>query len=70
MEAEAIFEKKVCDTHLGDCQIVRQPYDSRAIVKTKKEEEVAIRRFYHEGFGLVGSFALHNLQRSLGMLEK
>ena len=70
LETEAIFQIKICDPHLGDCQAVRQLYDSRAVVKTKKEEEIAVRRFYHEGFGLVGSIALHNLQRSLGMLDK
>ena len=70
LEAEAVFQVKICDTHLGDCQTVRQPYDSRTVVKTKQDEEVAVRRFYHEGFGLAGAFALHNLQRSLGMLDK
>ena len=69
LEADAIFEIKICDTHLGDCQSSRQPYQSRILVKTKEEAEVAIRKFYYEGFGFVGAIALQNLQKALGMLE-
>lgn len=29
LEADAIFEIKICDTHLGDCQSARQPYQSK-----------------------------------------
>ena len=70
LEAEAVFEIKVCDTHIGDCLTVREPYDFQTVVKTREDEEVARRRFYHEGFGLAGTVALHNLQRTLGMLDQ
>ena len=70
LEAEAVFEIKICDTHIGDCQAVRQRHGSRTVVRTKEDEEVARRRFYHEGFGFVGTIALHTLQRSLGMLDR
>ncbi|MCY4590439.1 MAG: hypothetical protein OXE86_07735 [Alphaproteobacteria bacterium] len=70
LEAEAVFEIKICDTHIGNCQVVRQRHDSRTIVRTKEDAEVAHRQFYHEGFGFVGAIALHTLQRSLGMLDR
>ena len=98
LEADAIFEIKICDTHLGDCQSARQPYQSMILIKTaqktglqnrkfyrrtnrsrglleteqkaEQEVEVAIRKFYYEGFGFVGAIALQNLQKALGMLDK
>ena len=70
LEAQAIFELKICDTHSGDCQSARQSHTYQRPVTTKGDTQAAVRDFYHEGFGLVGALALHNLQRTLGMLDK
>lgn len=69
-EAKAIFQIKICDTHSGDCRSFRQPYESQGLVKTANDKQVAHREFFHEGFGLVGAIALHDLQGRLGMLAK
>ena len=72
LEGEAMFEIKICDTHFGDCQSVRQPYQSYIIINSRQKEELelAARQFYDQGFGFVGSLALHNLQQTLGIINK
>ena len=70
LEAEAIFQIKICDAHSGDCLTVRQPFDFQRSVRTEKDKKVALLEFYQEGFRLVGAIALQRLQRNLGMLDK